>query len=157
MCYLREPPFTPFQPIVVQKLLGLLLRTLYYVVQLIYTTSQAKFERNSPRSLLVSRTWNLWFYSSFSSNSLHQMHSPRKGECILSSRAWISQGGVVHIYTVARSATAVKLKVNGQFEIFSKINGQATTFLWCFEPNQSWVKQNFSDKTRMSLIDAMLQ
>ena len=42
------------------------------------------------------------------------------------------QGGVAHIYTVSRSATAVKLKtikVNGQFEIFSKVNGQATTFL----------------------------
>ena len=39
------------------------------------------------------------------------------------------QGGVAHIYTVDRSATAVKLKVNGQFEIFSKVNSQATTFL----------------------------
>ena len=39
------------------------------------------------------------------------------------------QGGVVHIYTVGRSVTAVKLKVNSQFEIFSKVNGQATTFL----------------------------
>ena len=43
----------PVQPIVVHKLLGLFL---YYVVQLIYTTSQTKFERNSPSSLLVSRT-----------------------------------------------------------------------------------------------------
>ena len=32
-------------------------------------------------------------------------------------------------YTVGRSAIAAKLKVNGQFEIFSKVNGQATTFL----------------------------
>ena len=39
------------------------------------------------------------------------------------------QGGVAHIYTVGISATAVKLKVNGQFEIFSKVYGQATTFL----------------------------
>ena len=45
------------------------------------------------------------------------------------SHASIIQGGVVHIYTVGRSATAVKLKVNGEFEIFSKVNGQATTFL----------------------------
>ena len=43
----------------------------------------------------------------------------------------ISSGGVVHIYTVGRSATAV---VNGPFEIFSKVNGQAPTFLGCFEP-----------------------
>ena len=43
--------------------------------------------------------------------------------------ALVMQGGVAHIYTVGRSATAVKLKVNGQFEIFSKVNGQATTFL----------------------------
>ena len=55
--YLREPPFTPFQPIVVQKTLGLFLRNSYnYVVQLIYTTSQTKFERNSPRSWLVTHT-----------------------------------------------------------------------------------------------------
>ena len=39
------------------------------------------------------------------------------------------QGGVAHTYIVGRSSTAVKLKVNGQFEIFSKVNGQATTFL----------------------------
>ena len=37
--------------------------------------------------------------------------------------------GVLRTYTVGRSATAVKLKVNGQFEIFSKVNSQATTFL----------------------------
>ena len=39
---------------------------------------------------------------------------------------WLKiQGGVTHIYTVGRSATAVKLKVNAQFKIFSKVNGQA--------------------------------
>ena len=42
---------------------------------------------------------------------------------------WPFFKGVSHTYTVGRSATAVKLKVNGQFEIFSKVNGQATTFL----------------------------
>ena len=62
--------------------------------------------------------------------------------------------GVTHIYTVGRSATAVKLKVNGQFE---KVNDQATAFLRCFEPNRSRIKQDFSDKTRKSFIDAMLQ
>ena len=36
-----------------------------------------------------------------------------------------SQGDVVHIYTVGRSATTVKQKVNSQF----KVNTQATTFL----------------------------
>ena len=41
----------------------------------------------------------------------------------------MNQGGVAHIYTVGRSATAVKLNVNSQFEIFSKVNGQATAFL----------------------------
>ena len=39
------------------------------------------------------------------------------------------QGGDKYVYTVGRSATAVKLKVNGQFEMFSKVNGQACTFL----------------------------
>ena len=39
------------------------------------------------------------------------------------------QGGVAHIYTVGRCVTAVKLKVNGQFKISSKVYGQATTFL----------------------------
>ena len=38
---------------------------------------------------------------------------------------WVSR---TYSYTVDRSSTAVKLKVNGQFEIFSKVNGQATTF-----------------------------
>ena len=56
------------------------------------------------------------------------------------------QGGVAHIYAVGRSATAVTLKVNGQFKIFLKVNGQAIR-----------VKQNFSDKTRKSFIDSMLQ
>ena len=42
------------------------------------------------------------------------------------------QGGVAHIsYTMGRSATAVKLRVNGQFEIFSKVskgrNGQGSS------------------------------
>ena len=32
VCYLREPPLAPFQPIVVQKLLGLFLRNSYNVV-----------------------------------------------------------------------------------------------------------------------------
>ena len=42
---------------------------------------------------------------------------------------WPTQGGVMHIYTVGRSVIAVKLKVNGQIEIFSKFNGQTTAFL----------------------------
>ena len=39
------------------------------------------------------------------------------------------QGGVAQICFVDRSATTIKPKVNGQFEIFSKVNSQATTFL----------------------------
>ena len=41
------------------------------------------------------------------------------------------QGDVTHIYSVGRSVTAVQLiqKVNGQFEMFSKVNGQASTFV----------------------------
>ena len=34
----------------------------------------------------------------------------------------------MHVYTVGRSMTAVKLKVNGKFELFSKVSGQASTF-----------------------------
>ena len=30
-----------------------------------------------------------------------------------------------------RAATAVKMKVSGQFEIFSTVNSQATISLWC--------------------------
>ena len=41
-----------------------------------------------------------------------------------------NQGGVAHISTVGRSATTVKPKVSGQFEIFSKVNSQATTFFF---------------------------
>ena len=41
----------------------------------------------------------------------------------------LKQRGVAHIYTVGRSAAVVKLKVNNQFKIFSKVNDQATTFL----------------------------
>ena len=37
----------------------------------------------------------------------------------------------MHIYNVGISATAVKLKVSGQFKIFSKVISQATTFLQC--------------------------
>ena len=33
------------------------------------------------------------------------------------------------IYNVGTSTTVVKLKVNGQLEIFSKVNSQATIFL----------------------------
>ena len=35
----------------------------------------------------------------------------------------------MHMFTVGRSAAAVKLKVNGQFEVFSMVNSQASTFL----------------------------
>ena len=35
----------------------------------------------------------------------------------------------MHICTVGISVTVVKPKVNGQFEIFSKVNSQVTTFL----------------------------
>ena len=45
--------------------------------------------------------------------------------------AWIVQvqGGVTLTASVLRSATAVKTKVNGQIEIFVKVNGQATISL----------------------------
>ena len=36
---------------------------------------------------------------------------------------------VSRTYALWVDPTVVKLKVNGQFEIFSKVNGQATTFL----------------------------
>ena len=52
-----------------------------------------------------------------------------------------------YIYTVGRSATVVrKSTVNSKYFLKST----ATT-------NQSSVKQNFSDKTLKSMIDAMLQ
>ena len=39
------------------------------------------------------------------------------------------QGGGTPIHSVLRAATAVKMKVNSQFEIFSTVNSQATISL----------------------------
>ena len=39
------------------------------------------------------------------------------------------QGGVTLIASVLRSATAVKMKINGQLEIFAIVNGQITISL----------------------------
>ena len=41
----------------------------------------------------------------------------------------ILQGGGTPIHSVLRAATAVKMKVNSQFEIFSAVNSQATISL----------------------------
>ena len=41
----------------------------------------------------------------------------------------VLHGSVAEIYTVGRSATGVKLKVNGQVKIFSKVNSKATLSL----------------------------
>ena len=41
------------------KTIGAISTKFTYVVPPMYTTSQTKFERNSPRSLLVIHTWNL--------------------------------------------------------------------------------------------------
>ena len=56
------------------------------------------------------------------------------------------QRGVVHMYTVGRSATAVKLKVNGQFKIFSKVNGRATTFFDVLSQIGQWSSKMLSIK-----------
>ena len=40
-----------------------------------------------------------------------------------------TQGGVAPIASVLQSATAVKIKVNGQLEIFFIVNSQATISL----------------------------
>ena len=65
------------------------------------------------------------------------------------------QGGVAHLCTVGRSATAVKSKVNGQFKIIIFLSQQSSHYIYL--SNRSRVKQNFSHKTHKSVIDAMLQ
>ena len=41
----------------------------------------------------------------------------------------VKQGGGTPLQSVLRAATAVKIKVNGQLEIFSIVNSQATISL----------------------------
>ena len=56
------------------------------------------------------------------------------------------QGDVTLITSVLRSATAVKMKVNGQIEIFTVVNGQATISL-TFSIKLVKVKGNVGAKT----------
>ena len=62
----------------------------------------------------------------------------------------VKQGGGTPLQSVLRAATAVKIKVNGQLEIFSVVNSQATISLTLVK-----VKGNFSDKTYNREIYAM--
>ena len=55
------------------------------------------------------------------------------------------QGGVAPIASVLPSATAVKIKVNGQLEIFFIVNSQATVSLRYTAVKLVKVKRNFSD------------
>ena len=68
-------------------------------------------------ALLLFRKWHAYL----------QPIRPLEG--LLTQKAQAFKGGVAHIYTVGRSATGVKLKVNSQFKIFLKLIGQAATFL----------------------------
>ena len=55
-CYFREPPFHTFSAYCSLKTIGAISTKFIYVVPPIYTTSQTKFERNTPGSLLVTHT-----------------------------------------------------------------------------------------------------
>ena len=70
-------PVSTFSAYCSLKTIGPISTKFKYVLPLIYTTSQTKFERNSPRSLLVyAYLKSRGFYSSFSSsNSSHKMNS----------------------------------------------------------------------------------
>ena len=52
----------------------------------------------------------------------------------------IMQGGVAPIASVLPSATAVKIKVNGQLEIFFIVNSQATTLIYGGKVGQGQAK-----------------
>ena len=56
VCYLREPPIHTLSAYCSLKTIGAISTKFTYIVPTIYTTSQTKFERNSPRSLLVIHT-----------------------------------------------------------------------------------------------------
>ena len=51
-------PVSTFSAYCSLKTIGAISTKFKYVLPPIYTTSQTKFERNSPRSLLVIHTWN---------------------------------------------------------------------------------------------------
>ena len=65
----------------------------------------------------------------------------------------ILQGGGIPIYSVLRSSSLIKIKVNSQLEIFSIVNGQATISLM-YTVKMVKVKRNFSDKTHNRKINA---
>ena len=92
VCYLREPLISTFSAYCSLKTVGAMPTIFIYVVQLIYTTLQTKFESNNPCSLLVTCTQNLsdFMYLYFSLNSsLHKMHLPINCEYKPSYCEWI--------------------------------------------------------------------
>ena len=61
--------------------------------------------------------------------------------CLIATR------GVTLTASVLPSATTVKMKVNGQLEIFAIVNGQATIFLLKLVVKLVKIKGNFGTKT----------
>ena len=70
----------------------------------------------------------------------------------------LRQGGFTHIHVniAGRSATVVKLRVNGQVKILSIVNSQATASLWCTVYSQIG-QGSISNKAYNCMINALPQ
>ena len=73
----------------------------------------------------------------------------------ISKNQGIPQGGGTPLQSVLRAATAIKIKVNSQLEIFSIVNSQATSYISDVHGQVSQCQVKFSDKTYNREIYAM--